>query len=104
MNPIGCKARCYPPALRAVLPGVEHRTSKYLNNGVERDHGHLKQRVYPMRGFKQAGCADTLSRGHALIQNLRNGFSELTVDVPRVLRLATVWPQLAQAIERLSRC
>ena len=29
------KAKCYPPALRAVLPGVEHRRSKYLNNGLE---------------------------------------------------------------------
>ena len=47
------KAKCYPPALRGVLPDVEHRTSKYLNNGIERDHGHLKQRLYPMRGFKQ---------------------------------------------------
>ena len=28
------KAKCYPPALRAVLPDVEHRTSKYLNNGL----------------------------------------------------------------------
>ena len=45
------KATCYPPALRAVLPDVEHRTSKYLNNGIERDHGHLKQRLYPMRGW-----------------------------------------------------
>jgi putative transposase len=25
----------YPPALRRVLPGVEHRRSKYLNNGLE---------------------------------------------------------------------
>jgi transposase-like protein len=49
------KAACYPPALRAVLPAAEHRTSKYLNNGVERDHGHLKQRLRPMRGFKQLG-------------------------------------------------
>ena len=48
------KAKCYPPALRVVLPTVEHRTSKYLNNGLERDHQHLKQRLYPMRGFKQA--------------------------------------------------
>jgi putative transposase len=92
------KAKCYPPALRAVLPGVEHRTSKYLNNGIERDHGHLKQRLYPMRGFKQAGCAGVIAHGYALIQNLRNGFSTLTVGVPRVLRLATAWPQLAQAI------
>jgi transposase-like protein len=92
------KARCYPPALRAVLPGVEHRTSKYLNNGLERDHGHLKQRVYPMRGFKQAGCAGVIARGHALIQNLRTGFSELTAGIPRRVRLASAWPQLAQAI------
>jgi transposase-like protein len=92
------KAKCYPPALRAAVPDAEHRTSKYLNNGMERDHGHLKQRLYPMRGFKQAGCAGVIARGHALIQNLRNGFSELTIGVPRVLRLATAWPQLAQAI------
>ncbi len=92
------KAKCYPPALRAVLPGVEHRTSKYLNNGMERDHGHLKQRLYPMRGFKQATSADVIARGHALIRNLRNGFSSLAVDVPLNLRLAVAWPQLARAI------
>jgi transposase-like protein len=81
-----------------VLPDIEHRTSKYLNNGLERDHGHLKQRLYPMRGFKQAASAASIARGHALIRNLRNGFSDLTVAVPRLLRLATAWPQLAQAI------
>src|SRR3712207_1624620 len=37
------KATCYPPALRAVLADVEHRTSQYLNHGMERDHGQLKQ-------------------------------------------------------------
>ena len=92
------KAKCYPPALRAVLPDVEHRTSKCLNNGMERDHGQLKQRLYPMRGFKQAASAAIIARGHALIRNLSNGCSDLTVAVPRVLRLATAWPQLAQAI------
>ncbi len=65
---------------------------------MEPDHGNLKQRVYPMRAFKHAGCAGIITRGHALIQNLRNGFSYLTVAVPRVLRLATAWPQLAHAI------
>ena len=92
------KAKCYPPALRVVLPNVEHRRSKYLNNGMERDHGHLKQRVYPMRGFKQAASADIIARGHALIRNLRNGLSALTVAVPINLRLAVAWPQLALAI------
>ena len=46
------KAKCYPPALRAVLPAAEQRCSKYLSNGLERDHQFLKGRVRPMRRFK----------------------------------------------------
>ena len=69
-----------------------------MNNALERDHGHLKQRLRPMRGFKRLTSADTFSRGHALIQNLRNGFSTLTTTVPRHLRLLKAWPQLGQAI------
>jgi IS6 family transposase len=92
------KAKCYPPALRAVLPLVEHRRSKYLNNGLERDHSHLKQRLGPMRGFKRGTAADILARGHALVRNLRGGFSTLTEDVPTNIRLATAWPQLTLAI------
>jgi transposase-like protein len=92
------KAKCYPPALRAVLPGVEHRRAKYLNNGLERDHSHLKQRLYPMRGFKRGSAADTLARGHALLRNLSGGLSRLTAQVPANLRLATAWAQLTQAI------
>jgi transposase-like protein len=91
-------AAAYPPALRKVLPAAEHRCSKYLNNGLERDHQHLKQRLRPMRGFKRLRSADTVTRGHALVQNLRNGFSSLTVDVARPLRLATAWPELLRAI------
>jgi transposase-like protein len=92
------KAKCYPPALRVVLPDAKHRTAKYLNNGLERDHQHLKQRLYPMRGFKQAAAADLLARGHGFMQNLRNGLSRLTAGVPRPLRLMTAWAQLTQAI------
>ena len=92
------RAKCYPPAVRAVLPGVEHRRSKYLNNGIERDHGHLKQRLYPMRGFKQAASANIIARGHTRIRNLQNGFSMLTQAVPQQLRLAHAWHQLVPAI------
>ena len=84
--------------LWALLPATEHRTSKYLNNGLERDHGQLKQWLRPMRGFKQRASADSLPRGHVLVQNLRNGFSSLTDRVPYPLRLATAWPQLARAL------
>ena len=65
---------------------------------MERDHGHLKQRLYPMRGFKQVASAAIIVREHTLVRNLRNGFSALTVQVPLNLRLATAWPQRARVI------
>src|ERR671933_599321 len=43
------KEKSYPPALRALLPTAEHRCSRYLNNGRERDHHFLKRRLRPMR-------------------------------------------------------
>jgi transposase-like protein len=92
------KATCYPPALRVVLPAAEHRRSRYLNTGLERDHGHLKQRLAPTRGCTNLGSADAFCRGHALIRNLCQGFSALTAAVPRALRLATAWPILARAV------
>jgi transposase-like protein len=64
------KAKCYPPALRAVAPAAEHRSSHYLNNGLERDHQHLKGRTRPMRHFKRLARANTFCRGHALIRNV----------------------------------
>ncbi len=92
------KAKGYPPAPRAVLPGGEHRRAKYLNTGLERDHPHLKQRLRPMRGFKRSRSAAPLVRGHALIRNLRGGFSSLTAHVAPHLRLATAWGQLTRAL------
>jgi IS6 family transposase len=89
------KAKCYPPALRALLPAAEHRSSKYLNNGLERDHQFLKGRVRPMRRFKTAATASTFCRGHALMRNLARGFSPLAAGTPPRLRLATAWETLA---------
>ena len=92
------KATCYPPALRALLPAAEHRSSKYLTNGLERDHQFLKGRVRPMRRFKMTGAASTFCRGHALIRNLGHGFSRLTVGAPPRLRLAAAWGTLAATL------
>ncbi len=92
------KATCYPAALRTVLPDAEHRTSKYLNNGLERDHQQLKGRIRPMRRFKTTGGASNFSRGHTLIRNLGRGCSVLTEEVPPRQRLATAWSVLAAAL------
>ncbi len=43
----------YPRAIRRILGRkVEHRTGKYLDNRLEQDHRGIKQRYYPMRGFR----------------------------------------------------
>ena len=86
------QARGSPPALRGRRLPVEHRRSRYLNNRLERDHRHLTHRLRPMRGFKRLSAADIVSRGHALMQNLRTGFSTLTVRIPRPRRLARRGP------------
>jgi transposase-like protein len=45
--------RSYRRAIREMIGGeVGHRTNKYLTNRLEQDHRGIKQRDYPMRGFK----------------------------------------------------
>ncbi len=69
---------------------VEVRTSKYLNNLIEQDHRRVKQRYYPMLGFKRfANAAVTLS-GIDLAQKIRKGqfntssISQAGAQVPQV--------------------
>ena len=92
------KAKCYPPALRAVLPNVEQRSSQYLSHGLQRDRQHVKGRTRPMRHLKPLARANTFCRGHALIRNLRQGFSDLTATVSPRVRLVTAWTVLTAGI------
>jgi transposase-like protein len=55
----------YPRAVREVLgEDVQHRTSRHLNNRIEQDHRPIKQRYYPMRGFKMVGSAARFCSAH----------------------------------------
>jgi putative transposase len=51
------KLKSYGAAKREILPGVEHRQSRYLNNRCENSHRPTRQREYRMQGFKPAGHA-----------------------------------------------
>jgi putative transposase len=48
------KLLSYPPALRRVLPNVDHRRHKGLNNRAENSHQPTRQRERLMRRFKSA--------------------------------------------------
>src|SRR5262249_32434321 len=68
------KASTYPPALGLAVAGVLHRTGRYRTNGIERDHGFLKERLRPMRGLKSVSSLAIFILGHALMRNIRCGF------------------------------
>ena len=102
--PVGCTyyvGRGWPDrvgwsgSLTEGADAAEHRWSKYLNNGLERDHQFLKGRVRPMRRFKTRDTASTFCGGHALIRNLGRGFTQLAAGAPPRLRLAMAWTTLA---------
>jgi putative transposase len=49
--------RSYGAAKREILPGVEHRQQRYLNNRVENSHQPTRQRERRMQRFKSPGHA-----------------------------------------------
>jgi putative transposase len=51
------KLRSYGAAHREVIPSVEHRQSKYLNNRAENSHQPTRQRERAMKGFCSVGAA-----------------------------------------------
>ncbi len=51
------KLGSYGAAKRDVLPGVEHRQSRYLNNRAENSHQPTRRRERVMQRFKSAGHA-----------------------------------------------
>src|SRR5262252_3635678 len=57
------KLKSYGAAKREILPGVEHRQSRYLNNRCENSHRPTRQRERRMQGFKSAGQCPALFVG-----------------------------------------
>jgi transposase, IS6 family len=73
------KLASYPKAIQrlqaeGLLPqGVEHRTSKYLNNILEADHGALKRVIRPTRGFQTMTTAAATLTGFEIMRMIRRG-------------------------------
>jgi IS6 family transposase len=52
---------------------VVHRTSKYLNNIIEADHGALKRVIRPTRGFQTMKTAAATLTGFEIMRMIRRG-------------------------------
>jgi transposase-like protein len=73
------KLASYPKAIRRLQKegllsnDVEHRTSKYLNNIIEADHGALKRVIRPTRGFQRMKTAYATIKGFEVMRMIRRG-------------------------------
>jgi putative transposase len=64
------KLASYAAAKREVMPGVEHRQHKGLNNRAENSHQPTRQRERIMKRFKSAGQAQRFLSVHDQVANL----------------------------------
>jgi putative transposase len=63
------KRRSYGAALKELMPGVEPRQHKGLNNRAELSHQPTRQQERPRRRFKSAGQAQRFLSAHAPINH-----------------------------------
>jgi putative transposase len=59
--------RSYGAAKREILPSVEHRQHRYLNNRAENSHQPTRQREQRLQGFKSPGHVQRFLSAYALI-------------------------------------
>ncbi len=81
------KLASYGAARRAVLPGVEHRRHKGLNNRAENSHQPTRERERRMRRFKSPGHAQRFLAAYGPIaDHFRPRRHRLTADAYRATR------------------
>jgi putative transposase len=80
------KLKSYGAAKREILPGVEHRQHKYLNNRAENSHQPTRQRERRMQGFKSPGHAQRFLAAYPTFKG-----SECTCRLFVLRALHTTW-------------
>lgn len=97
------KLRSYGAAHREVMPSVEHRSHKGLNNRAENSHQPTRQRERAMKGFRSTGGAQRfLSAFSGISPHFRTRRHLRTAAEHRfemTIRF-TIWDQVAGAIGR----
>ncbi|PWI06333.1 IS6 family transposase [Streptomyces sp. NWU339] len=97
------KLRSYGAAHREVLPSVEHRSHKGLNNRAENSHQPTRQRERAMKGFRSVGGAQRfLAAFSGISPHFRPRRHLMTATAYRAemtLRFA-IWEQVTGAASR----
>ena len=97
------KLRSYGAAHREVMPSVEHRSHKGLNNRAENSHQPTRQRERAMKGFRSIGGAQRfLSALSGISPHFRPQRHLMTAPDHRTemtIRFA-IWDQITGAADR----
>lgn len=81
-----------------IMPqGTTVRTSKYLNNLIEQDHRRVKQRIYPMLGFKKYGNAAITISGIELAHKIKKGQFDTSAISQERTSVVQVWEAILAA-------
>jgi putative transposase len=107
LNKQGCPPRrmvtdklgSYAAAVRQIMPTVEHRSHKGLNNRAENSHLPLRRRERAMQGFRSPGSLQRFTSIFSVVRNLfvppRFRRSALTIHLHRLNALAE-WKGIAR--------
>jgi putative transposase len=97
------KLRSHGAAHREVMPCVEHRSHKGLNNRAENSHQPTRQRERAMKGFRGVGAAQRfLSAFSGISPHFRPSRHLMAAPDYRTemtLRF-TIWDQITHAVGR----
>jgi putative transposase len=66
---VTAKLKSYEAAKREILPSVEHRQHKYLNNRAENSHQPTRERERRMQRFKSPGHAQRFLSAYSFISS-----------------------------------
>ncbi|MFF3733354.1 IS6 family transposase [Streptomyces sp. NPDC002476] len=94
------KLRFYDAARREVMPSVEHRSHKGLNNRAENSHQPTRQRERAMKGFRSVGAAQRfLSAFSGISPYFRPHRHLMTASAHRAEMTVrfTIWDQITGA-------
>jgi putative transposase len=94
------KLRSYAAARREILPAVEHRQHRYLNNRAEVSHQPTRQQERQMRRFKSPRQAQRFLSAHGPIATLfRPRRHRMKANAYRTVRdqAFTTWRQVTCA-------
>jgi putative transposase len=90
------KLASYAAAKRVVMPGVEHRQHKGLNNRAENSHQPTRRRERIMKSFKSAGQAQRFLSVHDQVADLFRRLAHTNAEDRRRVRAQAfqVWAQV----------